>query len=260
MATNTTNLGLIKPNTTDKYDINVFNENMDIIDEKLGNEIHFTVREINKNYNLGTWFTFKGATWQDVIDNDPTDTFTANGDQVNCFGAPLAYNGDYYILVTDSVVEGGIYDEAACCFEAGTQVLVALDGTTRNIESIEVGDQIISYNEDTGKLFRSTVVGLQQNTQVKDIAVVTLENGMSVRMNAYHPLLTTEGYKSLTQFRDLPLLTEEDIIVTTEGKSKIKNIDRSEEGPEHMYNLTLRNEYHNYIANGIVAHNVPCAE
>ena len=255
MATNTTNLGLIKPNITDKYDINVFNENMDIIDEQLGNEIHFTVREITKKYNLGTWFTFKGATWQDVIDNDISGTFTSAGNQVNCFGAPLAYNGRYYILVSEEIIAGGIYDESVCCFEAGTQILVALDGTTRNIENIEIGDQVISYNEETGQFFRSKIVGVQENTHVTDIAEVTLENGMSVRMNAYHPLLTIEGYKSLTRYNDLPLLTENDIIITKEGQSAIKSINRGEKDPEHMYNLTLGGLYHNYVANGIVVHN-----
>lgn len=259
MATNTTNLGLIKPNTTDKYDINVFNENMDIIDEQLGNEIHFTIREINKNYNLGTWFTFKGATWQDVINNDTSGTFTADGDRACCFGSPLAYNGRYYILVSEEIVAGGIYDESVCCFEAGTQILVALDGTTRNIENIEIGDQVISYNEETGQFFRSKIAGLQENTHVTDIAEVILENGMSVRMNAYHPLLTVEGYKSLTCYNNLPLLTENDIIITKEGQSAIKSINRGEKDPEHMYNLTLSGLYHNYVANGIVVHNASCA-
>lgn len=34
MATTTTNLGLKKPEQTDFYDVSIFNENMDAIDEE----------------------------------------------------------------------------------------------------------------------------------------------------------------------------------------------------------------------------------
>ena len=148
--------------------------------------------------------------------------------------------------------------EEVCCFVKGSQVTTSLDGVTKNIEDLKVGEQIVIYNEDEKKFELSTVSDIPRNNNVTDKATIVLENGITIEMNAYHPLLTIEGYHSLTEHEGLPLLTDKDILVTINGEIKIKQIVRETIEPITMYNLSVNGEHHNYVVNSVVAHNANC--
>ena len=148
--------------------------------------------------------------------------------------------------------------EEVCCFIKGSQVRISLDGTAKNIEDLKAGEQIVVYNEDEKKFELSTVSDTLRNNNVTDKATIVLENGITIEMNAYHPLLTTKGYHSLTEHEGLPLLTDKDILVTINGEIKIKQIVRETIEPITMYNLSINGEHHNYVVNSVVAHNANC--
>ena len=148
--------------------------------------------------------------------------------------------------------------ENVCCFIKGSQVRISLDGTTKNIEDLKAGEQIVVYNEDETKFELSTVSDTPRNNNVTDKATIVLENGITIEMNAYHPLLTIEGYHSLTGHEGLPLLTDKDILVTINGEIGIKQIVRETIEPITMYNLSVNGEHHNYVVNSVVAHNANC--
>lgn len=149
--------------------------------------------------------------------------------------------------------------EEVCCFIKGSQVRISLDGTAKNIEDLKAGEQIVVYNEDEKKFELSTVSDTPRNNNVTDKATIVLENGITIEMNAYHPLLTIEGYHSLTGHEGLPLLTDKDILVTINGEIGIKQIVRETIEPITMYNLSVNGEHHNYVVNSVVAHNAsPC--
>lgn len=148
--------------------------------------------------------------------------------------------------------------EDVCCFVKGSQVRISLDGTAKNIENLKAGEQIVVYNEDEKKFELSTVSDTPRNNNVTDKATIVLENGITIEMNAYHPLLTTEGYHSLTEHEGLPLLTDKDILVTINKEIGIKQIVRETIEPTVMYNLSINGKYHNYVVNSVVAHNAQC--
>lgn len=148
--------------------------------------------------------------------------------------------------------------EEVCCFVKGSQVRISLDGTAKNIEDLKAGEQVVVYNEDEKKFELSTVSDTPRNNNVTDKATIVLENGITIEMNAYHPLLTTKGYHSLTEHEGLPLLTDKDILVTINGEIKIKQIVRETIEPITMYNLSVNGEHHNYVVNSVVAHNANC--
>ena len=148
--------------------------------------------------------------------------------------------------------------ENVCCFIKGSQVRISLDGTTKNIEDLKAGEQVVVYNEDETKFELSTVSDTPRNNNVTDKATIVLENGITIEMNAYHPLLTIEGYHSLTGHEGLPLLTDKDILVTINGEIGIKQIVRETIEPITMYNLSVNGEHHNYVVNSVVAHNANC--
>ena len=139
--------------------------------------------------------------------------------------------------------------------------MISLDGKTKNIETLKDGDPIVIYNESENKFEMSVIDKLIIKPNVTDQAQVILEDGTFVTMNAYHPLLTVEGYHSITNYKGLPTLTENDILITTKGQKKIKQIIRTKISPTTMYNLSVMSEHHNFIVNSIVAHNAtgdPC--
>lgn len=148
--------------------------------------------------------------------------------------------------------------EDVCCFIKGSQVRISLDGTAKNIEDLKAGEQIVVYNEDEKKFELSIVSDTPRNNNVTDKATIVLENGITIEMNAYHPLLTTKGYHSLTEHEGLPLLTDKDILVTINGEIGIKQIIRETIEPTVMYNLSINGKYHNYVVNSVVAHNAQC--
>lgn len=148
--------------------------------------------------------------------------------------------------------------ENVCCFIKGSQVRITLDGVTKNIEDLKVGEQIVIYNEDKKRFELSTVSDTPRNNNVTDKVTIVLENGITIEMNAYHPLLTIEGYHSLTGHEGFPLLTDKDILVTINGEIGIKQIVRETIEPITMYNLSVNGEHHNYVVNSVVAHNAQC--
>lgn len=166
---------------------------------------------------------------------------------------------------TTKIINGAEYgSRGTCCFDAGSQVLMA-DGTTKNIEDVVVGDIVMSLNEDTGEFIPQTVKKTIIKHNSDDLVYVNLSNGTQIGMRAYHPLLTTEGWKSLrpklaeTQIEagNVAMLEVGDVlvcyvenatIVSIEARPEIKNYD--------TYNLSI-DGYHNYIVNGVVVHNAP---
>ena len=87
-------------------------------------------------------------------------------------------------------------------------------------------------------------------------------------MRAYHPLLTTKGYKTLRPDSSevkkdlsgvkLGVLKVGDMLVGYERNVMILSvIKRAEIENYYTYNLSIEG-YPNYIANGVVVHNTPC--
>ena len=163
---------------------------------------------------------------------------------------------------TDDNGEGDGAGAEECCFVAGTQVLLA-DGTTKNIEDVEVGDKVLSYNETTNEYEEDEVIGLITNPNTINIARITLVDGTKIEMNEYHPIYTEDGWHSLTNHENLPTLTKEDKVLSTNGEFKeILSIEQwTEEEPILSYNLIVKNN-HNYFVGEtpILAHNASCTE
>lgn len=278
MATTTEFLGLTKIEYSDNFDIDlIFNENMEKINnfiEQLNinnKKICFYINRSNvdgtENYN--TYDTFeaeRGMTWGDFIASDYNSLGKFTG-----YSSEVYYNGEYinialpnhnssYVSTVEPIQPWHKYTLGVCCFEAGTEVSISLEdlSITKNIEDIKIGDMIVSYNEETKEFYLTSVINTPNNPNVTNVAEITLNNNYYLRMNAYHPILTVEGYKSLTNYNNLPLLTEKDIIITTNGEQSIKEIKQYTQKEELMYNLSVEGKDHNFIANGMVVHNAGC--
>lgn len=158
-----------------------------------------------------------------------------------------------------------IKSAAVCCFAPGSQILLS-DYTTKSIEDVQVGDEVISYNLHTQQFEARKCIGTIIHQDSTDVVDITLTDGAVLTMRAYHPLLTTTGWKSLREYDGLPLLTKEDEIITYTGLQHITQVvNKPDLEGSITYNLNIEGHEDNlegcdnYVVNGVVAHNAGCS-
>ena len=147
-----------------------------------------------------------------------------------------------------AVLSGGDVCDPKCCFVEGTKVKTP--NGEQPIETLKAGDYITTYNEEAKQYEPNKVLRKLINRNVTELATLKLSNGETLQFNAYHPLLTENGYKSLTCHNDLPLLTKEDKLIggITIEEIVVENL----ENPIAAYNLLIENN-NNFIVNGVIA-------
>ena len=83
-------------------------------------------------------------------------------------GGDYVSNDSNFVLTSDVIVDNERYGFFDCCFDPGTKILMA-DGTEKNIEDVEVGDMVMSLNEDTGEYIAQRSKGTIINKQPTDL-------------------------------------------------------------------------------------------
>jgi len=132
----------------------------------------------------------------------------------------------------------------AACFTADT--MIDTPNGDKKISSMKRGDKIFSY--DKGK----KTVEYVKNSVVYPPAKVwdfILSNGNKVSATEHHTMLTTKGWK---KFGDL-IVGKSKLICPKTGKHLIIK-HKTNPRRELVYNLHTTGS-HNFIANGLVAHN-----
>ena len=161
------------------------------------------------------------------------------------------------------------------CFLAGTKITMA-DGSTKNIEDVVNGDEVLSVDDNNQKL-TGKVIGVDHSHTVGSHAkacealghgpsVYILNGDESLKFTPEHPFKVEMGWASLVPDPEQePYKTDGftselkvgDKIFDTEKNdwieiTSIDNIELPEDTP--VYNITVEN-YHNYIAGNKVVHN-----
>jgi len=149
-----------------------------------------------------------------------------------------------------------------CCFTGDTLVTLA-DRSTVRIDTIKVGDKVLSYNEITDEELISEVLAITSPTK-KDIVKYTLSNETVIEATTEHPFWeVSKGWSSYSPSAtekdhklEVSKLEKGDILLTQEGvQVEISNIELdSNRAYEKVYNFKLQ-EHYTYYANGILVHN-----
>ena len=71
------------------------------------------------------------------------------------------------------------------CFISGTKVLM-VDGSEKNIEDVVIGEEVLSYNEETGVIEPKKVIKLNSPIH-DDLVEYTLSNGIKITSTFDHP-------------------------------------------------------------------------
>jgi len=131
----------------------------------------------------------------------------------------------------------------ASCFIAGTKI--ATSTGTELIETLSIGDKILSYNKKTNSKTIGVVTNIFSSEQEGYFILKT--NNREVSVTSKHPFLTINGWKLVQELQIGDLLLTENGIEKLNGKTFI-------EGDVIVYNLTV-DSLHTYFANGFVVHN-----
>ncbi len=172
------------------------------------------------------------------------------------------------------------------CFPAGVKITMA-DKTTKNIEDINVGDEVLSYDKDNKVYVNKKVLSLDFDFTVGDHAeacaslgnkpaLYTINNGL-IEFTPEHPFLVKEGeeikwaalvpdlqqHPEMAEASDIKLKVGQEILMD-DIWVEIESITVSREDiPDvKVYNFHVE-DTKVYIANGIVVHNkeiIPEAE
>jgi hypothetical protein len=135
------------------------------------------------------------------------------------------------------------------------------DGSSKPIEIVEVGDEVVNYDVDLKFLGTGTVEAL--NSPVRDhINHLILADDSTLDMTDDHPLFTGGGWRSLDPAATLrvyemevELLNEGDaVLALDENFIQISSITR-ESGSFKTYTLKRVTNNPNFFANGFLAHN-----
>jgi hypothetical protein len=136
------------------------------------------------------------------------------------------------------------------------------DNTTKNIEDIEVGDMVLSLNEETLELESKMVFDIDTPIH-SDLVTYELEDKTKITSTTDHPYYTHD--LELVSFN--PDLTNEEYDLHKEvSEIKVGDVLRKGEWGSEVVDIKLSNEEtqtfiigvednHNFFANGILVHN-----
>ncbi len=174
------------------------------------------------------------------------------------------------LLVIGLIIVGSVMGKApkalgyASCFLPGTPVQMA-DGTTKAIEKVKIGDQVMGYDLKKKQFTVNTVEELESPIRKKWFKIV-LNNGRTIRTTSEHPIYITDfnDWASLnpqTTWEDThhhlkvhQLKVNQHVFDFDKRKTKIIKII---EIPEEVrtYNLKKVSNNSTYFAEGVLVHN-----
>jgi cysteine-rich repeat protein len=200
-----------------------------------------------------------------------------DGDKKLIICAPMC--GDGFITSGESCDDGNTNNNDSCrndctinptpsgggpgayyvCFIAQTKISMA-DGTTKNIEDVQIGD-ILKGEKTNNKV-------LAFHRPPKSEGVIYGFNGEKPFVTEEHPFKTTQGWKSINPDKtrqenigiEVTQLSVGDTLITETGNTYIFSIE-SKKVPEttHLYNFVLSGD-RTYFADGYLVHNKAACE
>jgi len=134
------------------------------------------------------------------------------------------------------------------CFVAGTKIAL-LNGDTKNIEDITIGEEVLTYNEQSG-VNESGIVGELKQHEVDSVIRLTFDNEIITITTHEHPFFVDgKGWVKASELEPL------DVCKKVDGsESLVSTVEEINES--HMvYNLLSVGQNHNFYANQILVHN-----
>jgi len=170
---------------------------------------------------------------------------------------------------TDTLLTDGNYFSIVvhnACFVEGTTISLS-NGDTKNIEDIIVGDEVLSYNEETKEIESKKVIGTQTPNHT-NLVKYKLSNGTELVCTHDHPFYIECDAKDLASFKPGKTLSrynwKDDRVALIEVGDNLYDSNLEPvtiESIEDISNETVKTfifqveDNSNFFANGILTHN-----
>ena len=259
--------------TSEKYKVTYYgktaseNKELGILEdnnEKDDGLITFTIDDISsEKYNAK-----KGMTWRDWLlseYNTQKTIYLNDSGELSCtYETESAHYRLRYVLEGQSfevknadelIIDNCHYVVAmlAECVYPNSEILVSIDGETKEAKELREGESIVYYNFRTKQTEVGKVEKVYIHKDATNFVRYEFEDGSYLEATDYHPIYTKEGWKSLTQRNgyEVPKLGDE--VKTDKGWKKLVKIEEFE-GKEDCYDFAIKTkdgeEVNNYFANG----------
>lgn len=175
-----------------------------------------------------------------------------------------AYKGEKY----DDTALTEIYFDGldVHCFGEGTKIRMA-DGSEKNIESINTGDKVLSFDTNSKEITTAEVLQVATPTHCKMVEI-TFEDGTSIISTEDHPYLSSdETFLAVNDQKSLQHYALESIGELTPGAMlkghyndlKVKSIRKFHE-LTNTYSITQLSNGNAFLANGVWVSTAPLLE
>ena len=160
---------------------------------------------------------------------------------------PELHHIDYDGRILSQSVTFQVTDDCnlACCFVAGTKVLMA-NGSYKNIEDIVINDKVIAFDESGAYSSRNVD---QFFFLYDEVETILFTDGTSITGTFNHEIFTTNGSKEIKD------INVGDIILSYRGTKTVK--DKIYIGEQPVFNIGVA-DLHTYVANDILTKNCYC--
>lgn len=184
-----------------------------------------------------------GQGFWDALDNSIKSTFTVEN---------IAQSFMTAAIMSAVMVGSGL---VKACFIEGTPVLT--ENGYKNIETLSIGDKVLSYSELTGAIALKEITETMVNTSY-DICTIALDSGETITSTSLHP-----WYVQGKGWMPAYALTSSDELLTESGEQvRILGVNRQIlDEPINVYNIAVdeieSEDYHTYFvgSDSILVHN-----
>lgn len=212
---------------------------------------HATQLDASTDY----FYTYDG----NLINLDEVNYYTTTDSNIQIVELDVE-NTDTYII-SGSTSFNAVVSHNNPCFVAGTQISLA-NGGVKNIEDIQVGDLVLTYNHDSNEIEHKEVEQVIHKN-VDSTVKYTFDNGDVLECTLDHPLYSIKGqyvsYKpeqsKLQYGLEVGQAEVGTKILLQDGSSLEITFINETYGKVTVYNLHDVKDNHNFFANKMLVHN-----
>jgi len=208
-------------------------------------------------YSFDKWEVQSGVGYVGFGPNYVSETSVKNTElKWNNVDNPNEVNASVKAFFSREQITGGNGNGNGTCFLEGTMITM-VDGTTKPIEQIQVGDEVMSYDDKINKVTHNKVIQIMfhppEPEHISYGVYLIINNNIKVTTN--HAMLADTNNRSSYKWPLADTLIVGDYMFDKDlNKVRIDSIERVEEVVD-TYNFEVEKS-HTYIAENVIVNNI----